>query len=63
MTNGFYHPYHLDESTFIFSGALGYFFILFHFSMKTIYSSAASHPRLFCLPMSHKKDARVTDEA
>ena len=34
MTNGFSHPYHLDESTFIFRGIRSIFSFLFHFSMK-----------------------------
>ena len=32
--NGFFHPYHLDESTFIFSGTRSIFLFLSHFSMK-----------------------------
>ena len=45
------------------------FFILFHFSIKIMLANsiapdgtprfAASHLGLFCLPMSHKKDARL----
>ena len=71
MTNGLSHPYHLGESIFNFreSSSVLFFFILFHFSMKFIKAnrigpdgtprSAASHLGLFCLPMSHKKDARL----
>ena len=32
--NGNFHPYHLDESTFIFKGSRSDFSFLFHFSMK-----------------------------
>ena len=71
MTNGLSHPYHLDESTFIFRGIGSVFFFsfLFHFSMKFVSANriapdgtprfAASHLGLFCLHMSHKKDARL----
>ena len=44
-------------------------YLLSHFSMKFLYAnridpdgtprSAASHLGLFCLPMSHKRDARL----
>ena len=57
--------YHLDESTVIFRG----FKVLFSFSMKFLQAnriapdgttrSVASHLGLCCLPMSHKKDARL----
>ena len=33
VTNEFFHPYHLDESTFNFRGS-GVYSFLFHFSMK-----------------------------
>ena len=69
MTNGLSHPYHLDESTFIFRGIRSDFSFLFHFSMKIMSANriapdgtlrfAASHLGLFCLPMSHKKDAML----
>ena len=69
MTNGFSHHYLLDESTFIFRGVRTDFEFLSHFSMKILYAnriapdgtprSAASHLGLFCLPMSHKRDARL----
>ena len=63
------HSYHLDKSTFIL-GASGVFFLLFflfHFSMKFMSAKriapcarfAASHLGLFCLPMSHEKDAML----
>ena len=67
MTNGFLHPYQLDESTSVFRG-IGSDFLL-HFSMKIISANriapdgmprfAASHLGLSCLPMSHKKNARL----
>ena len=69
LTNGLSHPYHLDESTFNFRGIRSDFSFLFHFSMTIMSANkiapdgtprfAASHPGLFCLPMSHKKDARL----
>ena len=34
VTNGFSHPYHLDESTFILRDVRSNFSYLFHFSMK-----------------------------
>ena len=68
MTKGLSHPYHLDESTFILRGFRSDFSFLFHFSMKIKIANriapdgtprfAASHLGLFCLPLSHKKDAR-----
>ena len=69
VTNGLSHPYHLDESTFIFRGIINYFSFIFHFSMKIMSANriapdgtprfAASRLGLFCLPTSHKKDAIV----
>ena len=69
VMNGLSHPYHLDESIFIFRGIRSIFSSLFHFSMKFMSANriapdgtpqnAASHLGLFCLPMSHKKDARL----
>ena len=69
VTNGFFHSYYLDESTFIFRFIRGDFSFLFRFSMKIVQAnriapdgtprSAASHLGLFCLPMSRKKDARL----
>ena len=67
LTNGFSQYYHLDQSTFIL-GALGVILnFVSHFSMKFLQAnriapdgtprSAASHLGLFCLPMSHKRDA------
>ena len=67
VTDGFSYPYEMDESTSIFRGIGSNFSFSFHFSMKIISAnriapngtprSAASHLGLFCLPMSHKKDA------
>ena len=67
--NGFSHHYQLDESTFTFRGVVSDFYFLSHFSMKFLCAnriapdgtprSAASHLGLFCLPMSHKRDARL----
>ena len=34
VTYGFFHPYHLDESTFILRDVRSNFSFLFHFSMK-----------------------------
>ena len=69
VTNGLSHPYHLDEFTFIFRDIRSNFSFLFHFSMKIKIANrialdgtprfAASHQGLFCLPVSHKKDARL----
>ena len=63
VTNGFSHPYHLDESTFIFRGVWSNFLILFSFFDENPVSkqktprcdSTISHLGLFCLPMSHKR--------
>ena len=69
VMNGFSHSYHLDESTLIDRGFWSDFSFSFHFSMKILKANgiaqdgtplfAASHLGLFCLPMSHKKDARL----
>ena len=63
LTNGFSHHYQLGESTFIFRGVRSKFQFLSHFSMKFLQANRivldenkASHPRLLCLPMSHKRD-------
>ena len=68
-TNGFSHPYHLDEPIFIFRDIRNDFSFVFHFSMKVVKANriapdgtprfAASRLGLFCLPMSHKKDVRL----
>ena len=73
LTNGLSHLYHLGESTFIFRGVRNDFLFIFflsHFSIKFFCAnriapdgtprSAASHLELCCLPMSQKKDARLT---
>ena len=65
VTNGLSHPYHLDESTFIFRGIWSDFSFLFHFPTKFMLANriaqdeTALHLGLFCVPMSHKKDARL----
>ena len=66
LTDGFSHPYHLDEHAFISRVIGSDFSTLFHFSMKFVSANriapdgtprfAASHLGLFCLSMSHKKD-------
>ena len=66
--NGLSNPYHLDESTLIL-GASGVIFYFYFISMKIKIANriapdgtqrfAVSHLGLFCLPMSHKKDARL----
>ena len=68
LMNEFSLRYQLGESTFIL-GVLEVIFIFYHVSMKFLCAnriapdgtprSAASHLGLFCLPMSHKKDARL----
>ena len=67
LTNGFSHYYHLGESTFIFGGIRSDFQFLNKYSMKILLAnriapdgtprSAVSHLGLFCLPMTHKRDA------
>ena len=69
VTNGFSHPYHLDESTFISRDFRHDFSFVFHFWMKFMFANriatdgmphfAASHLGLFCLPMSHRKNAKL----
>ena len=69
MTNEFSNLYHLDESIFIFRDIGGNILYLLHFSMKFMQAnriapdgtprSSASNLGLFCLPMSHRKDARL----
>ena len=70
LTNGFSHRYHLGEFTFVFRGLRCDFKFLSHFFDEFSLSkqnsprwdaprSAASHLGLYCLPMSHKKDARL----
>ena len=68
--NGLSRHYHLDECTFIL-GASGVFLdFLSRFSMKLLVGnriapdgtphSAALHLKLCCLPMTHKRDARLS---
>ena len=69
LTNGFSHHNHLGESTLINRGFGCDFKILFNVLMKFLKAnriapdgtprSAASHLGLYCLPMSHIKDARL----
>ena len=69
MTNGFSNHYKLGESTFIFRDVKSdfYFFILFfdeflcanRIAPDGTPHFAASHLGQFCLPMSHKNDARL----
>ena len=67
VTNGFSLPYHLSSFILGTSGVI--FIFLFHFPMKFKIANriapdgtptfAASHLGLFCLPVSHKMDARI----
>ena len=69
LTTAFSHRYHLGESSIDYRGVRCEFDYLFHFSMNFLKAnriapdgtprSVASHLGLFCLPMSHKKDARL----
>ena len=69
LTNGFSHRDHLGESTFILRGVRSDFYFLSYFSIKFFQAnsiapdgtprSAASRLGLCCLPMSHKRDARL----
>ena len=69
VTNGLSHPYQLDESTFVFRGIRSDFSFLYHSPLKYVKANriapegtphfATSHLGLFCLPVSHKKDARL----
>ena len=69
LTNGFSHHYQLGESSFILTGVRSDFYFLSHFLMKFLCAnriapdgtlrSVASHLGLICLPVSHKKDARL----
>ena len=68
MTNGLYHHYHLGESTFIVGDIWSVFEFLLTSMMNFLKAnriapdgtphSAASHQGLYCLAMSHKKEAR-----
>ena len=66
-TNGLPQPYHLDTSILIFGG-IGIFNLNFIFDEIHVSKQnsrrwdavlAASYLGLFCLPMFHKKDARL----
>ena len=67
VTNKLSHTYQMDEPTFMFRVSGSDFSFSFHFSMHIMSANriapdgtprfAASHLGLFCLPMSHKKDA------
>ena len=67
MTNGRSHPYHLAVSTYILRGngiaLYNFFFDEIHEANRIAPDGtppfAASHMGLFCLPMSHKKDAML----
>ena len=68
MPNVFSHPYQLDESISNFRVVGWYFSFLFKFKKILFANSgetdqtpryAASDLVLHCLPMSHKKDARL----
>ena len=68
MTNELAHRYQLDASSVIFRGSRSDSIFFIPFFNKISLSSiapdgtphfAASHLGLYCLPMSHKKDASV----
>ena len=69
LTNGLAHHYHLGRSASSFQNSRSDFHFLFHSSIKFLQAyriapdgtprSAASHMGPICLPMSHKKDARL----
>ena len=68
VTNGFSHPYHLDESIVIFRGVRSNFSFLFHFSMKILSANRIAPdgaPRLrrhiwgYSVCLCRKKDARL----
>ena len=66
MPNVFPHHYQLDESTSNFGVVEWYFFILIQILKETSVSKPDQTPRfvasnlvLHCLPMSHKKTARL----
>ena len=69
LMNGFIPRYHLGESILIFRVFRCDFKISLYISIIFLYEnriapdgtprSAASHLGLFCLPMSHKRDARL----
>ena len=69
LTNGFSHRIQLGETTFIFRGVRSDFYFISQFSMTFLCAnriapdgtprSAASHLRLYCLHVCHKRDARL----
>ena len=67
VTNGLFHPYHLNEPTFIFRGVRSVVLCSFfdennssnRIAPDETQRIAASHLGLFCLHMSHKNDARL----
>ena len=60
VTNGLSHPYQLDESTLISRGIRSICSFSFQFSMKILSANRiAPHLGLTCLPVSHKKVARL----
>ena len=72
LMNGFSHHYQLDESTFIFRSVRSDVLIFISFLMNFFQAnriapdgtplsalSVSSHLGLCCLPMSHKRDARL----
>ena len=58
MMNGFIHLYQLDESTFIFFMGVNFLYAN-SIAPDGRLHSMASHLELYCLPMFHKKDARL----
>ena len=54
VMNGLSHPYHLNDSTFIFRQNRNNFSFC-----NENHASKDGHPGLLCSPMSHKKDARL----
>ena len=66
LMNGFSNHYHLDGSIFIFRGIRSDFEFSYKFLMKILLANRIAPdgtPRfaagLYCLPMSHKMDARL----
>ena len=62
MPNVFPHPYQLNESIKNFRVVGWYFSFLFNFKKKFLYANSGKPdqtPHVHCLPMSHKKDARL----
>ena len=60
LTNGFAHHFQLGESTFILAalGVILNYSIFDEIVLSKQNSPAASHLGLYCLSMSHKRDAR-----